>query len=349
MTTAPELKEAYGLIKSGDKAAARDVLVAYLDDMPNDANAWWLMANALEDREMRKESLERVLELNPGFEQAEKALAKLTHAASVPEKRKTPPTSSEPKRKMGGSTIYTYPLHMRFKIIAFAPQIYITDASDNPILFVRQKIWNLKEDVRIFRDDSKTDEVFRINANKIIDIGARYYFTDSQTERPLGSIKQRGLKTIWRAHYDIETPSEEAEHDLTEDNPWVKVGDALLGEIPFVGFFTGFFLHPSFTIHDTSRTPIMRLTKEPAFFESKFRIEMLEPSITPEEEKRLLLSMMMMGAVNTLSRLICVTYNLDKPMQGGICALHFVFYTVTIPNMALYFNTSIWFRQSDKS
>ena len=293
MAAAPELKEAYGLIKNGDKSSARDMLVDYLDTNPDDPNAWWLMANAVEDKELRKESLERVLELNPGFEKAEQALAKLGSASSAPVKRK-----AAPKQKTGGAQLYTYPLKMRFKIIAFAPQIYITDANDSPILFVRQKIWNLKEDVRIFRDDSKTDEVFRINANKIIDIGARYFFTDSKTEQSLGSIKQRGLKTIWRAHYDIENTMEEAEHALTEDNPWVKVADALLGEIPILGFFTGYFIHPSFTIHDNAQTPVMRLTKEPAFFESKFRIDMLEPDITPEEEKRLLLSLMMMVQLN---------------------------------------------------
>lgn len=290
---APELKEAYTRIKQKDREGARDLLVPYLEDHPDDANAWWLMANAVEEHDLRQETLERVLELDPTFEPAQKALSKINGTAEPPKPKRDDVAAPRSKAKRG-NTVYNYPLYMRFKIIAFAPQIYITDANDAPVLFVRQKIWNLREDVRIFRDDTKTDEVFRINADRMLDIGARYHFTDSKTEQPLGSIKQRGLKTIWRAHYDIEPPQGDPTHDITEDNPWVKVGDALLGEIPFLGLISGYVLHPAYTVHDTGGLPVMKLVKEPAFFESKYRIDLIEPSITPEEEKRLLLSVMMM-------------------------------------------------------
>jgi uncharacterized protein YxjI len=190
--------------------------------------------------------------------------------------------------------LYNYPLSLRFKVIALAPQIYITDAHEMPVVYVRQKILNLREDVRIFRDDSKTEEVFRIHADRIIDIGARDSFFDSQTDQPLGSIKQRGLKTIWKAHYDLEDTSSKSTHDITEDNPWVKVGDALLGEIPIVGMFAGYMLHPSYTVKDAHGTPIMQLVKEPAFFESKYTINSHVDDLDPAVENRLLLGLMMM-------------------------------------------------------
>jgi uncharacterized protein YxjI len=189
---------------------------------------------------------------------------------------------------------YQYPLSMRFKIIALAPQIYITDAADQPVLYVRQKILNLREDVRIFRDDTKADEVFRINADRIIDLGARYSFFNSITNQPLGSIKQRGLKTIWSAHYDLEDTHGSVTHAITEDNPWVKVADALVEGIPFVGMFAGYVLQPSYTAHDSAETPLMQLKKEPAFFESKYSIQLLAEDIAPEVENRLLLGLMMM-------------------------------------------------------
>ncbi len=194
--------------------------------------------------------------------------------------------------------MYQYPLHMRFKIIALAPQIYITDANDNVMMFVRQKILNLREDVRIFRDDSKTDEVYRINADRIIDIGARYRFTDSHREQPLGAIKQQGLRTIWRAHYDIEDSNGKPTHLIREDNPWVKVGDALLGEIPIVGFFTGYMLHPSYSAFDDTETPVMQLVKEPSFFERYYRIDKLNDDLDPTTENRLLLGFLMMVQLN---------------------------------------------------
>ncbi len=297
---AQELQDAYNLIKSGDKDSAREMLKTYIKDHPKDANGWWLMSNAVTNPDQRRQSLEKVLTLDPSFEPAQKALAKMDGApvADVEYPHSSSPQAAPRPSIGGGQLMFDYPLQLRFRIIALAPQIFITDASGNSVLFVRQKILNLREDVRIFRDESKTEELYRINADRIIDIGARYRFTDSKTERPLGSIKQRGLKTIWRAHYDIETPNGDSSHSLTEDNPWVKVGDALLSEIPFVGFFTGFLLHPAYTVHDNAGLPVMQLTKEPAFFESKYRIDNLEPSISQEEEQRILLSLMMMVQLN---------------------------------------------------
>jgi hypothetical protein len=189
---------------------------------------------------------------------------------------------------------YQYPLNLRFKLIALAPQIYVKDAQGTDLLYVRQKILNLREDVRIFADDSKSQEVFRIKADRILDFSANYHFTDSQIERPLGSIKHKGMRSIWKATYLVHDPTEQQTHKITEDNPWVKVIDMVLNEIPFVGLFTGYLFHPSYTAYRTDgETPVMRMTKQAAFFESSFEIEKLDDNLKPEEEKLLLLSFFM--------------------------------------------------------
>ena len=189
---------------------------------------------------------------------------------------------------------YQYPLNLRFKLIALAPQIYVTDSSGQEIMFVRQKIFKLKEDVRIFSDSSKTTEVFRIRADRIIDFSAKYHFFNSQTDAPLGAVKHKGFRSIWSAHWLLFDTSDQQSHHMTEDNPWAKVLDTLLGEIPVVGLFTGYVFHPSYTVYDSqTNEPVMRLTKEPAFFESKFTIQSLEGSLKPEEEQRILLSILM--------------------------------------------------------
>jgi hypothetical protein len=189
---------------------------------------------------------------------------------------------------------YQYPLSLRFKLIALAPQIYITDASGQEIMFVRQKIFKLREDVRIFSDSSKTSEVFRIRADRIIDFSAKYHFFDSQTEAPLGSVKHKGVRSIWSAHWLLFDTEEQQSHHMTEDNPWAKVLDMLLGEIPVVGLFTGYVFHPSYTVYDSqTNEPVMRLTKQPAFFESKFTIDRLGGNLKPQEEQRILLSILM--------------------------------------------------------
>lgn len=187
-----------------------------------------------------------------------------------------------------------YPLQMSFKIMAFAPQIFVRDGSGRDLFYVHQKLFKLKEDIGIFADSSKSRELFRIKADRVIDFSARYTFTDSNTGMVAGAIKREGMRSIWKASYNI-FDGEQITHHIKEDNPMVKVLDALLGEVPFLGMFAGYFLNPSYTVYQSgTETPILRIHKRPAFFEGKFEIEKLVEPANEAEESRLLLSIMMM-------------------------------------------------------
>jgi hypothetical protein len=70
--------------------------------------------------------------------------------------------------------------------------------------------------------------------------------------------------------------------------------DYFLSEIPFVGLFTGYMFHPSYTLYRVvDEQPLFRMTKQPAFFESKFTIEDLSGKVGGTDEIRALLGMMM--------------------------------------------------------
>ncbi len=194
---------------------------------------------------------------------------------------------------------YQYPLNLRFKLIALAPRITITDASGAEQLFVNQKILNLKEDVRIYNNSKKEREVYRIQANRIIDFSATYKFVHSANNAPIGSVKRKGMRSLWRATYFSDNPNGQTTHHMKEDNPWVKIGDALLSEVPIVGLFTGYFMNPSYTAYrgadrENESQPVMKLVKTPAFFESTYSIELANPSVSADEEIQLLLSLMML-------------------------------------------------------
>jgi uncharacterized protein YxjI len=190
---------------------------------------------------------------------------------------------------------FQYPLQLNFKLIALAPRIYVRDAAGKTLFYVHQKTFKLKEDVRIYSDDTKSKEVFRINADRIIDFSAQYHFTHSASERRFGSIKHKGFRSIWKATYILFDANGTETHHIAEDNPWVKVADALLGEIPFVGLFTGYLFHPSYTIKDlATEAPIMKITKNRAFFESNFTVEAVDENLSSADEARLLLGLIMM-------------------------------------------------------
>lgn len=195
--------------------------------------------------------------------------------------------------------IYQYPLELRFKLVALAPRIIVTDAAGQEVLFVSQKVFKLKEDVRIYNNQSKQQEVFRIQAEKVLDFNTRYNFYDSNADRHIGSVKAKGWRSIWRATYHIDDPNGQQTHYIKEDNAWTKIWDALFSEIPFVGIFTGYIFHPSYTCYrgtnyEDETQPIMRIRKESAFFEGVYSMELLDPSVDPAEEARALLSFMLM-------------------------------------------------------
>ncbi|MFN8530317.1 MAG: hypothetical protein U0670_17085 [Anaerolineae bacterium] len=144
---------------------------------------------------------------------------------------------------------YQYPLQIRFKLVALSPQMIVTDASGRQIAYVHQKVWNLREDIRIYTDQSRQTEVFRINADRIMDFNAKYNFTESATGRPLGYVQPKGLRSIWRATYLIYAPDGTPQHHIREDNPWIKVLDALVSEISILNLFTGYFLNPAYTVY----------------------------------------------------------------------------------------------------
>jgi uncharacterized protein YxjI len=184
-----------------------------------------------------------------------------------------------------------YPLNLSFKILALARQLSVTDAGGRLIFYVKQKAFKLKEAVTVFADAEQSQPLYSINANKVLDFSARYTFTD-RNGRPLGSVKRQGMKSLWKAHYDIldgETPV----MTIKEENPWTKVLDSLVGEVPILGMFTGYLFHPAYLVTRQNGAVVMRLEKQPAFFEGKFVIQK-QAEMDQAEEERAILSLLMM-------------------------------------------------------
>jgi hypothetical protein len=169
-----------------------------------------------------------------------------------------------------------FPLELRFKKIALSPQISVTDASGELVLYLKQKAFRLKEAVTVFADREQTRPLFTIAADRVIDISAQYDIAD-EAGHHLGALKRHGLRSLWKAHYEILRGGGSV-LDIREENPWVKVMDGLVGEIPFLGLLTGYLFHPAYRITraDTGEA-VMRLRKEPALFQSRFTLEALSP------------------------------------------------------------------------
>jgi hypothetical protein len=186
-----------------------------------------------------------------------------------------------------------YPLTLSFKIFALASQATVTDATGRTVLYTKQKMFKFREHVEIFTDSTRSTLLAEIKANKVIDWSARYFSTDANGG-PIGSVGRRGWRSLWKAHYEVFNPGDNApDFSIHEENAWAKVLDSFLGELPIIGIFTGFFLHPRYLASRAGGPPAMRLTKQAAFFEGRFQIDKLT-DVTPREELNLFLSFLML-------------------------------------------------------
>ncbi len=185
-----------------------------------------------------------------------------------------------------------YPIDLSFKILALASQIYMRDANGQLVGYVKQKMFKLKEDIGVFADEGKTQLLFNIKADRIVDFSAAYTFTDA-SGKVIGSIKRKGMRSILKAHYMIFDTNNQQVMEINEENGWVKVIDALVGEVPVLGMFTGYLFNPAYIVSKMDKQPVARLQKEPAFLESKFQI-LPQSKIDGEEETLVLLSILTM-------------------------------------------------------
>jgi len=184
-----------------------------------------------------------------------------------------------------------YPLEIRFKLFALSQQIAVRDAAGNSILYVKQKMFRLKEKVEVFSSSEMSRKLFEINADRMLDFSANYRFTGADGT-DWGTVRREGMRSLWAAHYDI---YEQGKIDMMirEENPWKRLVEGLLGEIPLLGFVAIYLINPSYLVKMADGTPALRATKKPSIFERYFVIDKLA-EIDEDDELRALLSLIMM-------------------------------------------------------
>jgi len=187
---------------------------------------------------------------------------------------------------------FQFPITFEFKIGTLANDFVAKDATGQTIAYVRQKMFKFKEAIMIYSEESKKNLLYKIDADRIIDFNASYEFTDKDAE-VLGSIGRKGMKSLWKANYQIFDAEKNSKFTIREENPWAKVFDVLLSEIPLLGIFTGYLFNPKYGVKTAEDNTIARLSKQPSFFGRKFKLDKLT-EIEEGDDERLMLSLMMM-------------------------------------------------------
>ncbi len=86
------------------------------------------------------------------------------------------------------------------------------------VMFSEQKMFKLKEDIRVYSDEAKTQEVLSIKARSIVDFSAAYDVVDATTNEHVGTLRRKGLKSMLRDEWEVLNASEQVIGLLFEDS-----------------------------------------------------------------------------------------------------------------------------------
>jgi uncharacterized protein YxjI len=107
---------------------------------------------------------------------------------------------------------------LKRQVFALTGKFRFYDPSGNLLLFSEQKMFKLREDIRVFSDESKSQEVLMIKARQFIDFSAAYDVVDSATSQKVGALRRKGLASLLRDEWEILDVSDNVIGKLFEDS-----------------------------------------------------------------------------------------------------------------------------------
>ena len=108
---------------------------------------------------------------------------------------------------------------IRRKVFSFlGAKFHIYNAAGDVIGFCKQKAFKLKEDIRIYTDDTAREERLTIKARQIIDFSAAYDVEDSATGQKVGGLKRAGFKSMLRDQWMVMDANDRTIGTILEDS-----------------------------------------------------------------------------------------------------------------------------------
>jgi len=113
--------------------------------------------------------------------------------------------------------------------------ISVTDPqSGHEIGFIHMKAWKLREDIRLFTDRSRQQEILQIHARTIIDLGATYDVLAGNPPVPQFSLRRKGLKSMFvRDHWDLLDNNGNVFGELQETSSTLALARRWIEVLPF--------------------------------------------------------------------------------------------------------------------
>jgi uncharacterized protein YxjI len=129
------------------------------------------------------------------------------------------------------NSIFQHPNYLlKRQAIALTGKFRVYDPMGNLVLFSEQKMFRLREDIRVYSDENKTQEVLSIKARQIVDFSAAYDVVDTAYNQKVGALRRKGLSSILRDEWQVMDVNDNMVGNLFEDSiPLALLRRLLLG------------------------------------------------------------------------------------------------------------------------
>jgi uncharacterized protein YxjI len=114
---------------------------------------------------------------------------------------------------------FQYPLYqVKRQVFALTGKLRFYSPDGTLVLFAEQKMFRLREDIRLFGDEAKSQELLLIKARQIIDWAAAYDVVDGATGQKVGVLRRKGWASMIRDEWEVLDSNDQPVGLLFEDS-----------------------------------------------------------------------------------------------------------------------------------
>jgi hypothetical protein len=106
---------------------------------------------------------------------------------------------------------------LKKQVLALTGILRVFNLQEQLVLYCHQRMFKLKEDIRVFSDETKSRELLTIQARQIIDFSAYYDVIDSQYSSKVGGLRRKGFRSLVQDEWEVFDSQDKAIGILKED------------------------------------------------------------------------------------------------------------------------------------
>lgn len=107
---------------------------------------------------------------------------------------------------------------LKRQVLALTGKVRVYTPSGQVGLYSEQKMFRLREDIRVYGDEQRLSELLWIQARQIIDFAAAYDVYDQTSGMKVGALRRKGWSSILRDTWEVLDPMDQVIGIVREDS-----------------------------------------------------------------------------------------------------------------------------------